>query len=245
MESSQLPNSQLLAQPPVWQLVLRKPWTDISGFEGWLKENTLRYIVAEHPADEEIATTHCHILLEGLKVTDEGLRKQVKKYSPGQGQYAFMKVQKRTRQPYSQSGLAIYMSKGQSEYIKSHSLADESIQEYVLAWETEEEYIERETGEPKKDKDYTLWNITLKVRELAKKTTTIKTCRGEYGEYDMKTEQSVEATLENFQLLCEEMNKHKIRSSRNELERAWVTLLRQDQPNQQALFESINKNVFR
>jgi len=244
MESPQPTNYQL-ALPPVWQLVLRKPWSEVSGLEGWLKENTLRHIVAEHPADEDVATTHCHILLEGLKVTDEGLRKQAKKYSPGQGQYAIMKVQKKTRQPYSQAGLAIYMIKGEPAYVKSHSMSDETIEEYTLAWETEEEYIERETGEPKKDKEYTIWNITEKVRTLARKTTTIKTCRGEYGEYDMKTEQSVEASLENFQLLCEEMNKHKIRSSRNELERAWVTLLRQDQVNQASLFESINKNVFR
>lgn len=242
MESPQPTNFQL---PPVWQLVMRKPWSDISGFEGWLKEQTLRHIVAEHEADEEIATTHCHILLEGLKVSDEGLRKQVKKYSPGQGQYAIMKVQQKTRLEYSQAGLAIYMIKGNPLTVKSHSFADETIMEYTLAWLTPDELYEEKTGTKKEDKDYTLWNITLKVRELAKKSLTIKNCRDEYGDYDMKTEESVEATLENFQLLCEEMNKHKIRSSRNELERAWVTLLRQDQPNQKLLFESINKNVFR
>jgi len=242
MESPQPTNLQL---PPVWQLILRKPWNELLEFEGWLKEHTLRYIVAEHEADEEIATTHCHILIEGLKVTDEALRKQRVKHCFGRGQSALMKVQEKTKQPYSQSGLAIYMIKGNPLSVKSHSLADETIMEYELAWLTEDEYYEEKTGTKKEDKDYTIWNITLKVRELAKKTQTLKTCRDEYGDYDLKTENSVEPSCENFQLLCEEMNKHKIRASRNELERAWCTLLRQDQPTQKLLYESINKNIFR
>lgn len=37
-----------------------------------------KLLVYQHPADEEVKKTHCHFLMEGCRIGQEGLRKRVK-----------------------------------------------------------------------------------------------------------------------------------------------------------------------
>lgn len=120
-------------QPPVLQVVLRKPYSEIMAISEWLKDNTLNYLIGEHPAATSNGI-HCHILIEGLKVTREALRKQVNKYSPGQGQNFTSALTKDTRQPYNREILATYILKGHIEYLKSTSFNQEYITERISRW---------------------------------------------------------------------------------------------------------------
>jgi len=85
----------------VWQLVLSgdagkdKPFAQCEAICVWLARNTSGYLVGEHPSKEyrdpktnemKVKGIHCHILIEGLKVSRTALEKEIKKYvSKGKG----------------------------------------------------------------------------------------------------------------------------------------------------------------
>jgi len=118
----------------VLQVVLHKSYEAVKAFAEWLKENTLQYIIGEHEADDEIKTTHCHILIEGLKVSREALRKQVIKHAPGRGQNCTMAQTQKTRQNYKRDFLAIYIIKGNVKHCKDTSFDDIQIAIWASKW---------------------------------------------------------------------------------------------------------------
>jgi len=120
--------------PPVLQTILRRPYQGLEPFAEWLKENTSNYIIGEHEADPEIQTTHCHILIEGLKVTRESLRKQIVKYSPGQGQNCTMAKTEKTKVPYETDPLLNYILKGDIKHYRASSFSSQKIKEAVSRW---------------------------------------------------------------------------------------------------------------
>lgn len=123
----------------VLQTILHRPFAGLEPFAAWLKENTLNYLIGEHEADAKIAHTHCHILIAGLKVTREGLRKQIQKYSPGKGQNCTMaKTQEEPRVPYDEELLMDYIIKGNSQQVKSTSYDDAKVTTAAAAWITHE-----------------------------------------------------------------------------------------------------------
>lgn len=128
------PTNQPTAPVVVLQTILHKPYEAIKALAEWLKENTLQYIIGEHPADEKVKTTHCHILIEGLKVSREALRKQVIKYSPGQGQNATMAKSQRLKLTYTREHLAKYIVKGNVNHVKSSSFNDVEHARWASLW---------------------------------------------------------------------------------------------------------------
>lgn len=132
MESPSQPNQPTPVQ--VLQVVLKKPFEVIKAFAEWLKDNTQQYLIGEHQADESIKTTHCHILVEGLKVTRESLRKQVIKYSPGRGQNFTAALTEETRVPYERDFLGRYIIKGNVNHLKATSFDDIQIALWASQW---------------------------------------------------------------------------------------------------------------
>lgn len=120
--------------PGVLQVVLHKSYEAVKAFAEWLKENTQQYIIGEHEADDKIRNTHCHILLLGLKVSREALRKQVIKYSPGQGQNFTSALTQKERKPYDVDNLAIYIIKGNVNHVKSTTYDDIQIAIWASKW---------------------------------------------------------------------------------------------------------------
>jgi len=149
MESSDQPNQPT---PAVWQLVVRKAFnvSGVSEFAFWLSNNVLDYLIGEHPSDDEVKTTHCHILIQGLKVTDEGLRKSLKRCDISGAEYSLMKSTKakpgQPRKPYNLDKLAIYIIKGDKEQVKSSSFMPAQIDTWEKAW-IEYEPAERSEAE--------------------------------------------------------------------------------------------------
>lgn len=106
----------------------------VKAFAEWLKENSQQYLIGEHPADDQVKTTHCHILVEGLKVTRESLRKQIIKYSPGRGQYFTSALTQETREPYERNHLARYIIKGNVQHVKATSFDEIQIAIWASQW---------------------------------------------------------------------------------------------------------------
>lgn len=130
MESSPQPTNQ-----PVLQVIMFADYETLRPMGLWLKANALQYLIGEHPADETVNRTHCHILIEGLKVTAEGLRKEIKKYVQGAGQYCILtKTQEKPRLPYKRHELAKYIIKGDLNHYKESSFCDISIATWCSEW---------------------------------------------------------------------------------------------------------------
>jgi len=126
---------------PVWQLVVRKPFDapGVSEFAFWLSNNTVGYLVGEHPADEQVNSTHCHILIEGLKVTTEGFRKSLIRCDISGSDYSLMKKRKKgeldtERGDYTRDLLAPYVLKGELSYLKSTLYNADLINTWVTKW---------------------------------------------------------------------------------------------------------------
>ena len=121
--------------PEVLQVVLDHPYTALekAGLVGWLKENTSNYLVGEHPPASR-KLTHCHILVEGLKVTRESLRKAVVKCCSGKKQYAILSLTQEERLPYDQQLLAKYIIKSQLSYVKATSFDDDYLAKRASEW---------------------------------------------------------------------------------------------------------------
>jgi len=136
MESPSQPNQPTLDPPAVQvlQVVLHKSYEAVKAFAEWLKENTQQYLIGEHAADEQVKTTHCHILVEGLKVSREALRKQVIKYSPGRGQNFTSALTQETREPYERNHLGRYIIKGNVNHSKATSFDDIQIALWASQW---------------------------------------------------------------------------------------------------------------
>jgi len=135
MES--IPTTNQPTRLPVWQLVIRKPYEPSSRFVQWLSNNVSNYLVGEHPADDEVSSTHCHILIEGLKVTTEGFRKSLIRCDISGSDYSLMKKRKSKngiREDYTRDFLAIYIIKGQIPYVKCSSFNETQIALWASKW---------------------------------------------------------------------------------------------------------------
>lgn len=133
----------------VLQTILHRPFEGLEPFAAWLKENTSNYLIGEHEADAKVATTHCHILIAGLKVTREGLRKQIQKYAPGKGQNCTMaKTQEEPRVPYDEELLMDYIIKGNAQQIKATSYNDEKLQASASKWISHEPAVSQTNASP-------------------------------------------------------------------------------------------------
>lgn len=187
MEVENQPTNQPdLPTLPIWQVVLspdtgkEKPFGDCSGICVWLTKNTSGYLVGEHPSkwykdprtgEMKYKGIHCHILIEGLKVSRSALEKEIKKYvSKGKG--AILTNYKGV--PYDKDKLATYISKGQREYIKATSYAEEYIVERVEAWvepeRDENEVVDFTKSTPEKKPKTTFQQCTQIVEYLDKWT---------------------------------------------------------------------------
>lgn len=131
MDSPPQPNQPTPAV--VLQTILNKPYEEIKAFSEWLKKNTSNYLIGEHPPAVKKGI-HCHILIEGLKVSRESLRKQVIKYAPGSGQNATMAECHKTKKKYETDFLAVYILKGKPEYHRASSFSEDKIVEYASRW---------------------------------------------------------------------------------------------------------------
>ena len=255
MESSNQPTqtlTQTLRQPPwtaknppnwyahssahvTWHVIVRKPYEELHEFGVWIKAHTRRFVIGQHNADDDDKMTHCHFMVNGCDTTLEGLRKELKKYiKNGREEYSIMTKTHKAHLPYHEWELAVYVIKGDIVHHKLSGYTKEQMDDIVSAWQN------YETADPK-EKITTQYELIKAMLPKMKHKGVMY--QGEYG--DAFAENAVVPCQENFRIMCDELNAHEVRTSRNELERIWVTLLRQHKTNQDALYSSISNSVFR
>lgn len=245
---------------PILHLILRKEFKDISPVVDYLQSHTDGLFVVEHDPDEsedpkrgQFTVKHCHCMLVDFKYDPEALRKFLNKNKlGGRGQYAILSKTQKERLDYDLDKLGVYMLKGCYEPKVSYLIPQTKWKEWQTMW------VEQPAAQPtpkKKDsglkekKSKSHWDIMDEIWAIADKRTDIWI--EDMRAFDERQPEAYGKVLNHFgrdwlwNTMIEHLNKNQIRTSRNELERFYVTLLRRDVNQVGLLKDAILKNIFR
>jgi len=111
------------------------PANDISNvFVEWA-EQCDRMIVYQHDADVNVVATHCHILMIGLKVKDESLKRSFKRICPLIDTTGGNKFWKWESKNPPDEGLITYMSKGTLRPVFVKNFEPGEVEAQRLKWQ--------------------------------------------------------------------------------------------------------------
>jgi len=219
------------------------PYADLSGIIAIWAEETEQVAVYEHEADDKVSNTHCHILLLGCKVKEEALKRKWPE-APGSGN-GFWKWKSKYGTPDLK--FITYMSKGKlrPKYLKNISPAQ--VEELRTKWIEPTPKVAPSPAKSKEKNTESHYEVILRIKSEAIKnhgdwftyqTRIDNQCFG--AEFDQRVIVNHQAF---FGFMCSELNKAKIRTSQNELERFYVTLMRQFSSGTENLFSTISKKL--
>jgi len=219
------------------------PYSDISGIVGMWAESCAQVAVFEHEADSKVNNTHCHILLLNSDIQDEALKRKWKN-CPGKGN-EFWKWASKYGTP--DLNFLKYMSKGKlrPKFIKN--ISPDVVEEQRKQWIEPPPKVAKSSPQTKEKSTESHYEVILRI-----KTDAIKN-HPEWFTYQRRIDTACfgaefdERVIVNHQaffgFMCHELNKAKIRTSQNELERFYVTLMRQFQCGMDNLFSTISKKL--
>lgn len=149
--------------------MFRKSWDEIKSAVENLKNKCGVFVAGEHPADEEIETTHVHICVSQFDTTDakpvEAIRKKIPEELKGQGQYVIMAKTKEKRLDYKVDELVCYITKGDVKTIKEYKGKSlEYITQQAEKWVVPRQ--QKITEFVKKDKEKTKLDVMIKVAKI-------------------------------------------------------------------------------
>lgn len=222
-----------------YQLVFHKSYEEIKDYLDGLKSICQWILICQHNKDEDVKTTHCHIAVKCIKTQAkttksacETLRDKLPKEIKGQGQFFVSDRTTKTREIYEWDILCRYILKGDEGLMmwKTDNITDEMIAEWRSAFvEAKKELLEKLPKLKEKQKEYTQWDVIEQVRNEGTKHEQL-TNKGYYII-------TVKPSKENYDLLLDKLDKYRIRTSMNELERIWLTVIREDPSVRQATYE--------
>jgi len=220
------------------------PYADLSGIIAIWAEEAEQVAVYEHEADDTVANTHCHILLLGCKVKEEALKRKWPE-APGSGN-GFWKWKSKYGTP--DLSFLTYMSKGKlrPKYLKNISTAQ--VEELRAKWiQPTPKAKPSPTKDAKQKSTESHYEVILRIKLEAIHA------HGEWFDFQRRIDTACfgaefdQLVIVNHQALfgfmCRELNKAKIRTSQNELERFYATLIRQFQCGVDNLFSTISRKL--
>lgn len=223
---------------------ITRAYADLSGALSCWVDRCERFMVVEHPPGRKDNTTHVHLALGNSDIQIEQLKKELRKvYDCGAGNkfWSFKVwdgVSLRDGRPraYPQ-----YMIKGQYTPFIHKGWSPEEINAIRAAWDDDpiaEEYKAKQAKQEKQDKEKTTRTHWELIEEIYKKGEHSPRLIQRDGE--MFSENYFMNSRHNFDIMRKVLNENKVRTSRNELERFWITLMRFDYSNGDDLYHSIN-----
>jgi len=240
------PTNQPTTTPVIWQLVIHYEIKSLEFLWAYLQKHTEGYLASQHDADDEIPRTHTHVMLRNVKVSKQALTKFLNGNDiKGSANFGILTVYPKTKELYNEDRLGVYVLKSKLENIKYYQYHEYQLSNWASQWidhKTPQEPVE------KKEKEASHWDLIKKILEESKKqsgswTTVIE--RDQDGMPQSVPGLTTEGRVKLFDLMCQTLNKHKVRTSRNELERFYVSIIRHDYHSRVSLRDSILKNVFR
>lgn len=233
----------------ILQVVIRLAYTAISEFIEYLDKREVRYVVGEHEADEETTQTHCHLAID-WNMTRQALEKGMKSTSvSGRAISSIMEKTHKTREAYDFDILTTYITKGKISNIKKYrGLTEDQIAALAAKWVTPTS--PGTLGDPKVSKeikDRTRWQVVQDVITETQKMPGVweTVYQDPFGASADTPSLRIKSHQTVFKVMLKHLRENKISTSRNELERMYVTIIRHDPYASNELYESIYKNIFR
>lgn len=217
------------------------PYQDLSGVIKVWAETCQTVVVYEHSADEEVPTTHVHLIMMGSKyATAEQYKKIFYKMIPSELKGNELWSWTHKKFPVPNLSFLTYMSKGILQPIFFQGITYEDIEELRKTWVNpasqtiSKDAVVKSKGEQTK----THWQIMEDVMEDIRSRPKDR----------MTREASLTASY-TFETIYDTVIRHlrinKVRTSRNELERFVVTIARDDDNFRDEIRDSIKRNIFR
>lgn len=227
----------------VLHVIFHKSWADVSGICHKMAEKCTRFLAAQHNADDKVKTTHVHCALEHFDsqnvIPVEGVRTFIPDEFKGRGQYVIMKkTEKPPKRFYHYETLCIYIIKASVLNVKLvKNLSPDKLEQLASQWIDHSEPVKRTPKHEECSKTH--WEIIQEVKEEINKQHKDKInpyTGGLTGEYSFELV---------YRMLLVVLRKYKIRTSRNELERFMITIIRDDYNFEDKVMLAIKKNIFR
>lgn len=201
-------------------------------------------LCGQHDEDDEIATTHCHVMMVEPKITSQSIDKARKKFGLlGQGNSLLKKTLK-TREDYDEQVLGSYITKGKIENIQSYKgYQHHDLVMFCKTWVPREKFIEAKKKECELKKDKSHWDLIERVWKQLQDIKDVWEEVLQFNDRGVDRQLNYKGASCAFDMLVVELNKARVRTSRNELERMYVSLLRFDIGSTQEIKQAIMKNV--
>lgn len=229
----------------MWHLIIRKSYVDIEeSFFDWLKENCVRMLVCQHSPDDEDTLEHCHVMIVEFTKSQQALDKQRKVHGLQGAASRLLKVRVKTREAYNEAKLGQYCIKGKVDQVKMVSGYDqERIETWAELWTPPSSHNVLASGSDT-EKGQTHWQI---IEEFWKELEQMNIWEEVLGFNDAGLTRVMrkECYPRVMDMLQIRLNERKVRTSRNELERFFVTLMRHDASARRDISDSILRSVFR
>lgn len=221
----------------VWQIVIHAAYDEQKALYDKIISACDRYLVCQHDADEKVNRTHCHILFEGPKRTRPSIQTWITQAGcGGRGNYAiFTKTHDRT-------DLAKYMIKGNKAHVKATSFAMEQIQLWEQQWVNREK-LSPAVPESAKTAVKTQWEIMSEIIAETRAYPGVWVLDQAITTGDDGIILDGVWVCRNRRYVWDTMLKHlaknKIRTSIHELERWFVTMMREERDTSEEIFNRI------
>lgn len=226
----------ILAQMQNYAPRVSLPWSDLSGVATLWANYCDRFIAYEHEADAKVSRTHCHFLMIDCKVKEEAFKRMSK--LPGRGNEFWKWATKET----PDESFITYLSKGKLREKFKKNFSDQIVEERRGLWVEHEPSKKPVSLKKVKEEKGSHWELIMKIWNEIKENPRIV-------RQVVDREGAIAHEIHNHSLAFDIMNKHlnenKVRTSRNELERFYVSIMRQDTYSAQSLKKSIFSNIFR
>lgn len=209
------------------------------------------YLIGQHDADESINRTHVHAMLVNPTVGVEGIRKRINSHGHGgRGNYAILQRTESSRQPYDKDKLAVYILKGKRDSCVESTYDANQIDKWVGDWvetpkKLKNEIVEKPT---KKEAPATHYELIVKILMDTRQMNGVwehMTCLGTDNQGIALEDQWVcrnRKAVWNYMIKV--LNENRVRTSRNELERFFVSILRHDREACDRMYENIIEKIF-
>lgn len=190
-------------------------------------DHCTEFIAYEHEPDEEVNRVHVHCLMMGTRYkTPEQFKRQFYELMPG----CDMKGNdlwswKHKEYPNPDINFITYMTKGHLRPVLVKTFSPAEVERLRQLWVNPSERkpppgkVKTKEGQVKRPSD---WEIIEEV--LSNGERVYESVEGEFG---YTWEQVFQHNASNFRLLCNTLNKYRVKTNVHDLERWWVTLQRQ------------------
>lgn len=205
-------------------------------------------ICYQHDADEEVKTTHVHLLILKSQIQDEQLKRRFKKLYPTERKGNDLWSWEHKEYPNPDINYITYMSKGELApvFVKNISLA--TVEELRQKW-VDKSPVSSVASNSKKAKDKTkeFYSICERVLDIARETPGVyenKLVESEFGSHSLMLKSVIVNPGKVYDILLKELKKNRIMTEVNQLTRFMTTILREDLNCGEEIKKTVFKRLF-